>query len=84
MTALALRLISVLAAGVAAYMWFRSAAVPFPLLSGAAIGGTSPADPFNIAVKHSGFWNERAAVVTGLSVLLSGAAEGLALLRTSR
>jgi hypothetical protein len=47
--------------------------------SGAAIGGTSPTDPFNVALRHSALLNQWAAGTTGLSVLIMVAAEFMGL-----
>jgi hypothetical protein len=70
----ALQVLSGVVGLVAAALWFMSAAVPLPLTPGAAIGGTLPTNPFNVALRHSASLNEWAAAATGVSVLLSVAA----------
>ena len=65
-----LQWMSVATAAVAAVLWFMSASVHIPLLSGGAIGSTSPDDPFNVAIHQSAWWNLYAALATGLSVAL--------------
>ena len=60
----------------AAILWFMSAAGKLPLAPGAAIGGTSPTDPFNLALRHAAVLNQWAAGVTGVSVLFLALAEG--------
>jgi hypothetical protein len=70
-----LRILSGLIGIAAAVLWFMSAASKLPLAPGAAIGGTLPTDPFNVALRHSALLNQRAAGATGLSVLLMVAAE---------
>src|ERR1700722_9780695 len=61
-------------------LWFWSASVPLPLAPGAAIGGTLPTDPFNVAMRQAASLNQWAAFVTGLAVLLTVAAECVRLL----
>jgi len=60
---------------IAAILWFMSAAGDLPLAPGAAIGGTLPTDPFNVALHHSARLNKWAAGATGASVLLMVIAE---------
>jgi hypothetical protein len=54
----------------AAILWFILAWNPPSPAPGAAIGGTSPDDPFNVAMRQSAELNAEAAGLTGLSVLL--------------
>ena len=75
-----LRVVSALVGLCAAGLWFLSASVPIPLAPGAAIGGTLPTDPFNEAIRQSASLNQWAALVTGLSVFLTVAAECVRLL----
>jgi hypothetical protein len=56
---------------VAAVLWLWSAWADLPPAPGAAIGGTSPTDPFNIALRHVASLNGYAALATGVSVLLN-------------
>jgi hypothetical protein len=65
-----LKILSGLMGLVAAVLWFTSASVTIPLAPGAAFGGTSPTDPFNVALRHSAHLNQWAAGATGASVLL--------------
>lgn len=74
-----LRILSGLIGIAAAVLWFMSAAGKLPLAPGAAIGGTSPTDPFNVALHHSALLNQWAAGTTGISVLLMVAAEFMGL-----
>jgi hypothetical protein len=55
----------------AAALWFWSAASNPPLLSGGAIGGTLPTDPFNMAMHQAAWLNRWAALATGLAVALT-------------
>jgi hypothetical protein len=73
---IALRMLSIIAGFAAAILWFMSAAGKLPLAPGAAIGGTSPTDPFNLALRHAAVLNQWAAGVTGVSVLFLALAEG--------
>jgi hypothetical protein len=75
-----LRWVSALVGLCAAGLWFWSAYVPIPLAPGAAIGGTLPTDPFNEAIHQSAGLNRWAALITGLSVLFTVAAECVGLL----
>jgi hypothetical protein len=78
---------SVLIGFVAAVLWMLSASVDIPLSPGAAIGVTSPREPFNVAMQKAAFLNKRAAFATGLSTLLLVIAEGIgqwATLRAAR
>jgi hypothetical protein len=68
----------------AAFFWMKSSLVPIPLSPGAAIGETSPADPFNVALQAAGWWNKWAAGLTALSVALTVIAEGLGIWRRAR
>jgi hypothetical protein len=54
----------------AAYLWFQSAALPLPLAPGAAFGGTSPSDPFNVALHQSALLNQQAATETAVAIIL--------------
>ena len=58
----------------AAILWLRSAA-PFPPAPGATFGGTSPIDPFSIALHHAAILNQRAAIATAISVFCMAVAE---------
>jgi hypothetical protein len=78
-TQMGLRILSGLIGIAAAVLWFMSASKQLPLVPGAAIGGTSPTDPFNVALRHSALLNQWAAGATGLSVLLMVAAEFMGL-----
>ena len=60
----------------AAIVWLVSAVEPLPLAPGAAFGGTSPTDPFNVALHHSAWLDMVAAGLTGVSVLFFALAEG--------
>ncbi|HZZ26271.1 MAG TPA: hypothetical protein VFE60_28610, partial [Roseiarcus sp.] len=71
-----LRVLSALVGLMAAYFWFRSASVDIPLAPGAAIGATSPDNPFNVALGAAAIWNFRAALTTAISLLLLVVAEG--------
>lgn len=73
--AIALKISSGVIGLIAAVLWFMSAFGKIPPAPGAAIGGTSPADPFNVALRHSAQLNEWAALATGVSVLLMVLAE---------
>jgi hypothetical protein len=78
-----LRVASVVISILAAFCWIKSSLVPTRLAPGGAIGGTLPSDPFNVALGNAAWWNQRAAFLTGVSVLLMAAAEALGLrLRT--
>ena len=55
---------------VAAYFWLVSAWGDVPPAPGAAFGGTSPTEPFNMAMQHSAAMNRYAAILTGISVLI--------------
>jgi hypothetical protein len=70
-----LRVVSALVGLCAAVLWFWSASVPLPLAPGAEIGGTLATDPFNVAMRQSASLNQWAALMTGLAVLLTVAAE---------
>ena len=72
-----LRGLSVVLGGLAAAFWLLSALVPIPLLPGAALGGTSPGEPFNVALHDAARWNFWAAAATALSVLLLTVAEAV-------
>lgn len=78
-----IRILSGVVGLVAATLWFASAAAPLPLAPGASIGGTSPADPFNVALRHSAQLNEWAAGATGASVLLMVLGEFIDMARRS-
>ena len=71
-----LKISSVVIGFVAAVLWMRSASVDIPLSPGAAIGGTSPKEPFNVAMQNAAYWNKCAAFATGLSTALLVIAEG--------
>jgi hypothetical protein len=71
----AVKILSGLIGLVAALFWFLSAAVDPPTAPGAAFGGTSPIDPFNVALRDAAHWNRWAAAATGVSVLLLVVAE---------
>jgi hypothetical protein len=71
----ALRILSGVMGLVAAVLWFMSASGKIPLAPGAAIGGTLPTDPFNVALRHSAHLNQWAAGATGASVFLMVLAE---------
>jgi uncharacterized membrane protein len=70
---------------VAAVLWMFSASVDIPLAPGAAIGGTLPSDPFNIAMREAASLNKYAALATAISTSLLMIAEAIewAAFRTS-
>jgi hypothetical protein len=70
-----IKMVSGLFGLLAALLWFLSAAGDIPLAPGAAIGGTLPTEPFNVAMHHSATLNTWAAAATGASVLLMVVAE---------
>lgn len=55
---------------IAAWFWIASAMVEIPAAPGAAFGGTSPEDPFNIAIRYAAQLNQWAALLTGVSTAL--------------
>jgi hypothetical protein len=79
-----LRIAAVLVGLAAAFFWVESSLVPIPLLPGAAIGGTLPEEPYNVAVRVAGWWNQWAALLTALSVALTAIAEGLGVRRRAQ
>ena len=72
--AVPLKWLSIIVGFVAAVLWWVSASVP-PPSPGAAIGGTEPSDPFNVALRDSAHLNQWAAIATGASVFLMSLAE---------
>jgi hypothetical protein len=64
------RFLSVLIGFIAAGLWTLSASVDIPLSPGAAIGGTSPDEPFNVAMQQAAYLNKYAAFATAISTLL--------------
>jgi uncharacterized membrane protein len=74
-----LKIASVLVGFVAAIFWLASSLVPLPLAPGAAVGGTLPTDPFNVALRDAGWWNRWAALLTAVAVCLTALAEVLGL-----
>ena len=68
---------SVLTGFMASVLWMLSASVDIPTAPGAAIGGTSPNEPFNVAMQRAASLNKWAAFATGLSTLLLVIAEGI-------
>jgi hypothetical protein len=72
-----LKVSSVLIGFVAAILWMRSASVDIPTAPGAAIGGTLPSEPFNVALQKAAVLNKWAAFATGLSTILLVIAEGI-------
>jgi hypothetical protein len=70
-----LKIASVVIGLFAAFCWIKSSLVPIPLAPGAAIGGTLPSDPFNVALRDAASWNQWAAGSTGVAVLLMAIAE---------
>ncbi len=62
---------SVIVGLVAAGLWIWSACVDLPTTPGAAIGGTSPDNLFNVALHKAAHLNAWAAFLTGLSVILA-------------
>lgn len=66
---------SILVGVLAAVLWMLSASVDIPLAPGAAIGGTSPDDPFNVAMREAATLNKYAAFATAISTLLLMMAE---------
>lgn len=61
---------SIVVGFVAAAVWFWSALAPLPPAPGAVLGGTTPSEPFNVAMAHVAWLNAWAAVFTGVSVSL--------------
>ena len=80
---MALKALSVVAGLVAALLWWKASG-EVPLAPGAAIGGTLPDDPFNVALRQSAALNQWAALSTAASVFLMAIAEGLGLFRWGR
>jgi hypothetical protein len=74
-----LRVASVVVGFIAALCWINSSLVPIPNLPAAAIGGTDPSDPFNVALRDAAWWNQWAAFLTGVAVLLMAVVEALGL-----
>lgn len=70
-----LKILSGLTGIAAAGLWFIASSEEIPLAPGAAIGGTLPTEPFNVALRHSAHLNQWAALVTGVSVILMALAE---------
>jgi hypothetical protein len=70
-----LKVLSIVAGLFAAGFWFMSASVRIPLAPGAALGGTSPMDPFNVAIRHAAILNQWAAGLTCLSITATVLAE---------
>lgn len=72
-----IKFFSILIGLVAAVFWTLSASVDIPLPPGAAIGGTLPSNPFNVAMQTAASLNKYATFTTAISTLLLMIAEAI-------
>lgn len=74
----ALKGLSVVAALIAAGLWFWASSRDIPLAPGAELGGTRADEAFNIALRQAAQLNKWAALATGISVSLMVVADLIA------